>query len=139
MSSLLLPALGGAFIGLAATVLLCTHGRVAGVSGMLGGALDSGEPDRRLRLAFLGGLVVAGLLARWVWPEAVTAGREASPAVLIAAGLLVGYGTRLGGGCTSGHGVCGVSRGSLRSVTATAIFITAGMVAVYIARRGGLS
>ncbi len=124
--------LGGALIGLAATVYLLATGRVAGISGILAGALG----DRALRaerLAFLAGIVAAGLVAAVVSTPA-SATPYATP-VLIAAGLLVGFGTRVGGGCTSGHGVCGISRLSLSSLVATATFMATGAVTVAIATR----
>jgi len=125
--------LGGALIGLAATVYLVATGRVAGVSGILAGALGGDRAARGERLAFLAGLVGAGLIA------AVVAGPAAaspySTPVLFVGGVLVGFGTRLGGGCTSGHGVCGISRFSIASIVATLTFIAAGAVTVAIATR----
>jgi uncharacterized protein len=122
--------LGGALIGLAATVYLLATGRVAGVSGIVAGAMGEREA-RGERIAFLAGLVGAGLIA-----AAVSSPASANPyptAVLIAAGVLVGFGTRLGGGCTSGHGVCGISRLSIASLVATATFIATGAATVAIA------
>jgi uncharacterized protein len=124
--------LGGALIGLAATVYLMATGRVAGVSGILAGALGE-RAVRGERMAFLAGIVAAGFLAAAVSSPA-TSNPYPTPA-LIVAGLLVGLGTRIGGGCTSGHGVCGVSRLSLSSLVATATFIAAGAVTVAIAAR----
>ena len=121
--------LGGALIGLAATVYLIATGRVAGVSGILAGALGE-RAARGERAAFLAGLIGAGAIA-----AAVASPAAASPystPILIVAGLLVGFGTRLGGGCTSGHGVCGISRFSPRSVVATITFMITGIVTVYI-------
>ena len=122
--------LGGALIGLAATVYWLSTGRVAGVSGIVAGALREREA-RRERFAFLAGLVAAGLAAALVAAPA-TANPYPTP-VLLVAGLLVGFGTRLGGGCTSGHGVCGISRLSRASLVATATFIAAGAVTVALA------
>ena len=122
--------LGGALIGLAATVYLLATGRVAGVSGIVAGALGDREA-RGERIAFLAGLVGAGLIA-----AAVSSPATVNPyptAVLIVAGVLVGFGTRLGGGCTSGHGVCGISRLSIASLVATATFIATGAATVAIA------
>ena len=122
--------LGGALIGLAATVYLLATGRSAGVSGILAGALRDREA-RGERVAFLAGLVIAGLAAAIVAaPAAATP--YPTPVVLVA-GVLVGFGTRLGGGCTSGHGVCGISRFSRASLIATATFIAAGAATVAIA------
>jgi uncharacterized membrane protein YedE/YeeE len=122
--------LGGALIGLAATVYLLATGRAAGVSGIVAGALADREA-RGERIAFLAGLVGAGLIA-----AAVSSPASAHPyptAVLIVAGVLVGFGTRIGGGCTSGHGVCGISRLSIASLVATATFIATGAATVAIA------
>ncbi len=135
----LAPLLGGALIGLSATILLLTLGRVAGVSGIIGGLATPVGLGANWRLGFVLGLVVAGwtLISRASAAVQVTAG----PAVLVAAGLLVGIGTRLGSGCTSGHGVCGLSRFSKRSVVATCVFIGTAMFVVAIARHalaGGL-
>lgn len=117
--------LGGALIGLAASLLLLTSGRVAGVAGILGGVLLGPRGERAWRVAFLAGLVVAGFAAALVAPGVVAASPRSLPLVALA-GLLVGVGTRLGSGCTSGHGVCGVSRLSPRSLVATAIFVAIG-------------
>jgi uncharacterized membrane protein YedE/YeeE len=124
--------LGGALIGLAATVYLLATGRVAGVSGILAGALDE-SAARSERVAFLAGLVGAGAIAGLVATPA-TATPYPMP-VLIAAGVLVGFGTRIGGGCTSGHGVCGISRWSRASLVATATFMATGAATVAIAAR----
>ena len=124
--------LGGALIGLAAAVYLIATGRVAGVSGILAGALGE-RAARGERLAFLAGVVAAGLFA-----AAVSSPATASPyptPVLIAAGVLVGLGTRIGGGCTSGHGVCGIARLSRASLVATATFMATAAVTVAIAAR----
>ena len=125
--------IGGALIGLAAALLLMLNGRIAGVSGILGGLIERGATDRGERLAFIGGLLGGPVLYALVLQRpAITL--DASAITLIAAGLLVGYGTRLGGGCTSGHGVCGVARLSPRSLIATAVFMAAGIVTVYVMR-----
>jgi uncharacterized membrane protein YedE/YeeE len=124
--------LGGALIGLAATVYLLATGRVAGVSGILAGVLGD-RAGRSERIAFLAGIVAAGLFAAVVSTPA-SATPYPTP-VLIVAGLLVGFGTRLGGGCTSGHGVCGISRLSLSSLVATATFMMTGALTVAIATR----
>lgn len=125
--------IGGALIGLAAALLLLLNGRIAGVSGILGGLIERGTTDRGERLAFIGGLLGGPVLFALVLQRpAITL--DASAITLIAAGLLVGYGTRLGGGCTSGHGVCGIARLSPRSLIATAVFMAAGIVTVYVMR-----
>jgi uncharacterized membrane protein YedE/YeeE len=130
-----LPALiGGALIGLSASLLLVTHGTVAGISGIYAGALRRGTEDRASRVAFLVGLLVAGVVARAFAKGAFETTWNASPAIAIVAGLLVGFGTQLGSGCTSGHGVCGISRLSVRSLVATLTFMATGAAAVFIAR-----
>jgi uncharacterized membrane protein YedE/YeeE len=129
---------GGVLIGLAASLLLIGAGRIAGVSGIVAGAFSSAPAERDWRVAFLAGLVAAGFAAALLAPAAILP----SPRPLLwlaASGLLVGVGTRLGSGCTSGHGVCGTSRLSPRSLAATAIFVAFGMltVAVWRALGGG--
>jgi hypothetical protein len=119
---------GGVLIGLAASIALVGHGRVAGISGTLGRALDD-DGGRRFRLAFLAGLVATGLVAAVVWPQAIGGAVRNLP-LLAVAGLLVGIGTTLGNGCTSGHGVCGISRGSRRSLVAVATFMLTGAITV---------
>lgn len=123
--------IGGVLIGVASSLLLLTTGRVAGVSGIAAGALPPARGDLAWRLAFIGGLVAGGLLLQPFFPAGVAQG---STALLVGAGLLVGFGTRLAGGCTSGHGVCGVGRGSLRSLVATSTFVVAGMLTVAVMR-----
>ena len=124
-------ALGGALIGLAAVLLLLLIGRVAGISGMFAELIAARDPG--WRAAFLLGLIVAPLTAILAGQPAI---QPVMPgfAVVIAAGLLVGYGTRLGGGCTSGHGICGVARLSPRSITATLIFVATAIVTVAVTR-----
>lgn len=125
--------IGGVLIGVAATVLLLGNGRIAGISGILGGIWSTERGDRLWRLAFVAGMLLSplayGLVA--VVPEAVI---DANTTTLIVAGLLVGLGTRYASGCTSGHGVCGLSRGSVRSLTATMAFMGAGFLTVYLTR-----
>ncbi len=125
---------GGALIGLAAVLLLAGIGRIAGVSGVLSGALAWPRGDVGWRLAFPGGLPVGAALFYWMFADAPVA-RSHFPVVLLAvAGLLVGFGTTLGGGCTSGHGVCGIARFSTRSLVATLVFLTIGIVTAVIVR-----
>ncbi|HSK38525.1 MAG TPA: YeeE/YedE family protein [Arenibaculum sp.] len=126
--------LGGALIGLAVVLLLLLNGRIAGISGILGGILGNpGAGDVAWRVAFLAGLVAAPMLYQAVaGPVAITI--DASTSLLAGAGLLVGFGSRLGGGCTSGHGVCGFARRSRRSVAATGIFMAAGLLTVFVTR-----
>jgi uncharacterized membrane protein YedE/YeeE len=130
--------MGGALIGLAATLLYAMLGRIAGISGILNSALDD-RTDRGWRVAFLLGLVVAA--SAWLLGTGV-APRSGFPLPwLIAAGLLVGFGTRLGSGCTSGHGICGLSRLSRRSLAAVLVFMGAGFATVYVLRHvlGGIA
>lgn len=122
---------GGALIGLAATLLYATLGRIAGISGILNSAIEQ-RAERGWRLAFLFGLIVAA--AAWFAISDV-APRSGFPMPwLIASGLLVGIGTRLGSGCTSGHGICGLARLSKRSLIAVLVFMGSGFVTVFIAR-----
>ena len=132
ISSSLTPLLGGALIGLSATVLFFTLGRVAGISGIVGAMSEPVAIRANWRLGFVMGLLAAGwlLLSR----SHVAAPTITAPLTMIAAGLLVGIGTRLGSGCTSGHGVCGLSRLSKRSAVATCVFMATAMLVVAIAR-----
>jgi len=123
---------GGALIGLAASLLFLTHGRIAGISGVLGAMLPPTASDRAWRIAFLAGLIGAGVISSVIAPSAVGASVR-SPYAVVAAGLLVGYGTRMGSGCTSGHGVCGLSRLSTRSLVAVTTFMLTGALTVLIA------
>lgn len=124
---------GGAVIGLAAAMFVLLNGRIAGISGILGGLLQFPKGDMAWRVAFLAGLLAAPLVYGLFAPlPAVRV--DAGTATLLAAGLLVGLGTRYGSGCTSGHGVCGLSRLSPRSLVATAAFMSAGFITVFVVR-----
>jgi uncharacterized membrane protein YedE/YeeE len=129
---MLLAIVGGALIGLSASLYWSLNGRVAGISGILGGALSSSGQDRLGRLAFLLGLVAAGIaFARFT--DLVPA--PTLPLLPLAvAGLFVGFGTRMSGGCTSGHGVCGLSRLSLRSLVAVLTFMLTAAITVFVVR-----
>lgn len=130
---------GGAFIGLAAAVLLGGIGKIAGISGIFGGALLPKEDDTAWRWAFLTGLVLTGLLLQWSHPPAFAKPIDQPLVLTLVAGLLVGVGTQLGNGCTSGHGVCGLARFSKRSVVAVAVFMSAAIATVFVMRElGGL-
>jgi len=136
-SSLLLPLLGGVLIGLSASLLLLANGRVAGISGVVGSLLAPVRGDIAWRVLFIGGLLTGGLLLAWLRPVSFVAPAPLSAGgglLLVAAGLLVGLGSRLGNGCTSGHGVCGVSRGSVRSLAATLTFMSTGVLTVFLVR-----
>lgn len=124
--------IGGFLIGLAAVLLLALNGRIAGISGILSGAITSRERSERFwRLLFLVGLIIGAAIYRLFYgPLQIQV--EASAPILLAAGLLVGFGTRLGSGCTSGHGVCGIARLSPRSMLATLIFMVFGIFTVYL-------
>jgi uncharacterized membrane protein YedE/YeeE len=124
---------GGILIGLATALLLLANGRVAGISGILGGLLRPARGDIAWRVAFIAGLFLAPIV--WLALRAMPPAQiDHSPALLAAGGLLVGIGTRFGSGCTSGHGVCGIARLSPRSLLATVCFIGAGFVTVFIVR-----
>jgi uncharacterized membrane protein YedE/YeeE len=125
---------GGVLIGLAAVVLLAANGRIAGVSGIAAGITARGSSDRLWRLAFVLGLLLGAALYAFVQGAWFAVDVEASLPVIVAAGLLVGFGTRLGSGCTSGHGVCGIARLSLRSIVATLVFMAAGVATVWVTR-----
>ncbi len=124
---------GGLMIGLAATLFLFFNGRIAGISGIVGGLLRPSNGDIGWRIAFIAGMVGAPLVYGLLLPLP-NVRVDASMPILIVAGLLVGIGTRYGSGCTSGHGVCGLSRRSPRSMMATLAFMFAGFVTVYIVR-----
>lgn len=127
--------LGGALIGLAAAMLMLLTGRIAGISGIFGGLLSPATHDRGWRVAFVAGLIAAPLVAAFATGAALPSpAMPASLILIVVAGLLVGFGSRMGGGCTSGHGVCGTARLSARSLVATAIFMAAAIITVAIAR-----
>lgn len=124
---------GGLLIGLAVSLLIVLNGRIAGISGILGGLLNAETVDVAWRVAFLAGLVLAPMVYGHFGRLPVVE-IDANTTMLVIAGLLVGLGTRYGAGCTSGHGICGVARLSQRSLVATAVFMSSAMLTVYIAR-----
>ena len=126
---------GGAMIGLSAALFMLLNGRIAGISGLLGGLLTADGWREGWRVSFVAGLLVAATLFMLVAPLPPIVIRS-SNWTLIVGGLLVGYGTRAASGCTSGHGVCGLSRGSIRSLAATSTFMAAGFATVWIVRHG---
>jgi len=134
VSSLTLSLAGGVLIGLAAAALLALEGRIAGVSGILAGAISPRTRAKAWRVAFLAGLVVGGVAAFALAPAAFTAPVLRAPALLVVGGLAVGVGTRISGGCTSGHGVCGIGRLSKRSLVATLTFMATGAASVLAVR-----
>ena len=123
---------GGVLIGLSASAMLLLEGKIAGISGILAGVLRPAKGDWGWRICFLAGLLAGGLMLGKLLPGAFDFGLIRPLPLLAIAGLLVGFGTRLGSGCTSGHGVCGVSRLSPRSLVATATFIFTGALTVYL-------
>jgi len=127
--------IGGALIGLAAAALMLSAGRLAGVSGILGGLLTTGS-DRAWRLAFIVGLIAAALIGPLLGTPTAAHLSSSNLVLYAAAGLLVGFGSRMGNGCTSGHGVCGFARFSTRSIVATLVFMGAAIVMVAIVRHG---
>jgi hypothetical protein len=127
-------AIGGALIGLSAALLMLVTGRVAGISGIFGGCLDFATSDKGWRIAFIAGLILAPLTAGLAGFPVPMPEMPASWGLIVLAGLLVGFGTRLGGGCTSGHGVCGIARLSARSIAATGIFMGVAIVVVALTR-----
>jgi uncharacterized membrane protein YedE/YeeE len=129
--------LGGALIGLASALLMLLTGRIAGISGIFGGLLTARASDRGWRLAFIVGLIAAPLLAALGGAAVAAPTMPASYVVIAIAGLLVGIGTRMGSGCTSGHGVCGTARLSTRSITATVTFMIAAIAVVAVTRHLG--
>jgi len=125
--------MGGLLIGSAAMLTLWTNGRIAGISGILSGAMFPKQQDTLWRLLFVAGLILGGAV------YAIASGdleviTQASPVMSVIAGLLVGFGTRMGSGCTSGHGICGIARFSQRSLVATGTFMLAGFITVYVVR-----
>ncbi|MGE8233145.1 MAG: YeeE/YedE family protein [Stenotrophomonas sp.] len=134
MSTWISALAGGVLIGLAATLLLWLTGRIAGISGIVGGVLQPRQGDVAWRAAFLVGLIAAGAAWLWLVPGAYTPRQGFPPVLLVVAGLLVGFGTRLGNGCTSGHGVCGLGRLSLRSLAAVMTFMVTAIATTYIVR-----
>ena len=125
-------AIGGGLIGLSAVLLMLLTGRIAGISGIFGGLLNFKSDDRDWRIAFIAGLILAPLIAGWIGHAIPTPKLPASWTVIIGAGLLVGFGTRLGSGCTSGHGICGIARLSSRSIVATIVFMLAAIATVAV-------
>jgi uncharacterized protein len=123
---------GGLLIGLAAALLLLLNGRISGISGIVGGLLVRNISEAGWRVAFVAGLLLGALAYVLATGDAMLVRVQASLPVLVAAGLLVGFGTRLGSGCTSGHGVCGIARLSKRSIAATAVFFGVAIVTVFL-------
>lgn len=134
MNASLLPLLGGVLIGLSASLLLLFNGRVAGISGIAGGLVAPARGEVAWRATFVLGLVGGGVLLSVLFPQLLGAPVVSGAVAPVLAGLLVGFGTRLANGCTSGHGVCGLSRGALRSLVATLTFMATGALTVFVVR-----
>jgi len=134
MHDFLLALIGGGMIGGAAVMLMATHGRILGVSGIVSRLLPPASADWQWRILFLVGTAIAPVVALMISGSLPMVTITDNPAVLLIAGLLVGFGTVIGNGCTSGHGVCGMSRLSVRSIVATAVFMVAALVTVFVVR-----
>lgn len=132
MNSVATPLLGGALIGLAVTLMLLFNGRVTGISGILYSSLSRPNQEGLWRWLFLAGLVAAGAAVQILRPELLINLSDRNMTAIILAGLLVGYGTVMGSGCTSGHGICGLSRLSVRSLAATVTFMLFGFIAAQV-------
>ncbi|MFM1896520.1 MAG: hypothetical protein RLZZ385_1594 [Pseudomonadota bacterium] len=125
---------GGILIGIAATLMLAVYGRITGISGILGGLLFPVSGEILWRALFIAGLVAGPALYLLVIGGPIEWTPQASPLTMVVAGLLVGYGTRMGSGCTSGHGICGIARVSKRSFAATAVFMGVAIITVFVLR-----
>ena len=126
--------IGGLLIGSASALLLLVNGSISGISGIVGGLLAPKAADAGWRVVFVAGLLLGAFVYMLATGGAIPVRIEASLPVLVAAGLLVGFGTRLGSGCTSGHGLCGVARLSRRSIVATSVFFGVAMITVFLTR-----
>lgn len=143
LQDLIPPAIGGTLIGLASGGMVVVNGRVPGISGVLYGVVKPARGEVSWRLAFIAGLVAGGVILSFVYPVATSfrfpmgLGGSVEPnlILLLVAGFLVGFGTRLGGGCTSGHGVCGISRFSGRSTVAVMVFMAVAIATVFVLRK----
>ncbi len=133
MDKFLLATLGGALIGLSASIMLLVNGRVTGVSGILSSIIDfKKSKDSLEKIYFVIGLVIGGSIIRNFLPQSFDINVSKPMYLVVISGLLVGFGTRLGSGCTSGHGICGISRFSTRSIIATLTFMITGAISVYL-------
>ena len=124
---------GGALIGISASILMYLNGRIAGISGIVAGVFSASSiTEKAWRLAFVIGLIIGGAIYMHFFPITIAPREFISTELLIVGGLVIGFGTAMGSGCTSGHGICGISRFSLRSLVATATFLLSGIVTVYV-------
>ena len=130
--------IGGTIIGIAVSFMLLLNGRVTGISSIINNTFSAVKGDTAWRVFFILGLFLGGLFMKWFNPDVFTGALLTESWTTVIAGLLVGFGTVLGSGCTSGHGVCGISRLSLRSIVATMVFISAGIIAVVAFRAFGI-
>jgi uncharacterized membrane protein YedE/YeeE len=130
----LLSLTGGLLIGVAAISLLLSHGRIAGISGIISGILHPEKEDSLWRVVFILGMLAGALLIGWFHPDALAVEIDVSPAAILLAGFLVGMGTRIGNGCTSGHGVCGIGRLSVRSIVAVIVFFSCAAITTWFIR-----
>ncbi len=124
--------IGGIIIGLAASLLLLLNGRICGISGIFGGLLHFKKGETLWRFSFVAGLLCGGVLLLWFHPQSMSINIPYSGSTVMLSGLLVGIGTRMGSGCTSGHGICGVSRLAPRSLVATVVFLVCGVMAAIV-------
>jgi len=126
---------GGILLGISASLLMYLNGRVAGISGIVSGLLNNvSVTEKAWRAAFVIGVIGGAAIYAYFFPVVIEPREHTTTALLVLGGLFVGFGTAMGSGCTSGHGICGISRFSLRSITATMVFLIAGLVTVYIAK-----
>ena len=132
LESILLALAGGMLIGLSGALLFASHGRIAGISGILGQLLIPSTPDRDWRFSYIAGMLAGGLLIAVFAPDWIVVAEGRSFGYLLFGGFLIGIGSRMMNGCTSGHGICGISRVSKRSFTAVPLFMLAGGVCVYL-------
>jgi uncharacterized protein len=129
---------GGVIIGISVSLMLLWNGRVTGISGIINGTLSPVKGDTGWRVLFIGGLLLGGLTLKVLNPKVFSGSLPTETWTIAVAGLLVGFGTIMGSGCTSGHGICGISRMSPRSLVATIVFIAAGVAAVVVFRKLGV-
>jgi len=134
LNQALYSLLGGGLIGIAVTLMLLFNGRVTGISGIISSSLTKPNRDTSWRWLFLGGLIAGGVLIQALQPELFLNISDRNYAMILLAGLFVGYGTVMGSGCTSGHGICGMSRFSMRSILATLTFMLFGFLTVQVVR-----
>lgn len=127
---------GGILIGISASLLMYLNGRIAGISGIVNGIINTSSfKEKAWRMAFVVGLILGAFVYAYFFPSIVEPREHVTTGLLVAGGLIVGFGTSMGGGCTSGHGICGISRFSLRSITATLVFLLSGILTVYVVKQ----